>query len=353
MNCRHGDFQSPALPTELPRREVVLFVTTKMLVQISPRLGKHFFSFFAENLNFFCPASILFLSGQAVSLYFQAVAGTSSFCAPCPRPFIPQDPHGLPPLSASLHPGIRCPAQPGRLDAHGPGPAHGPRLRRGHRPVPLALYHHQWRRPRPCGRTGSLRTTLAGPDGRRAAAHGPDGRAAPALRAPHRRQRHPAGGAHRSRKAAAHALGTGALVQVRGHPGRAQCRSFRRTRGPLHHDGRHRRRGRGLYVARPLPRQPSPLSGGRRRGWHDRRLRRARGRHVLRLRGDEDPAHPAHAALHRPFGPVGLVHGGRSAGLRPGLPLRPAARPALEPVLAAPAGAAWPAACWGPCTMRA
>ena len=47
LNCRHGDFQSPALPTELPRREVVLFVTTKMLVQISLRLGKHFFSFYA------------------------------------------------------------------------------------------------------------------------------------------------------------------------------------------------------------------------------------------------------------------------------------------------------------------
>ena len=47
LNCRHGDFQSPALPTELPRREVVLFVTTKMFVQISLRLGKHFFSFFA------------------------------------------------------------------------------------------------------------------------------------------------------------------------------------------------------------------------------------------------------------------------------------------------------------------
>ena len=178
LNCRHGDFQSPALPTELPRREVVLFVTTKMLVQISPRVGKHFFPFFARNLNFFCPASILSLSGQVLSPFF------SGCCRHIPcrlsSPSSPQDPHGLPPFPAPLHPGIRGPAQSGRLDAHGPGPAHGPRLRRGHRSVPLALYHHQHGHPRPCGRTGSPGTGRAGPAGRRAAAHGPDGRAAPA-----------------------------------------------------------------------------------------------------------------------------------------------------------------------------
>ena len=42
MNCRHGDFQSPALPTELPRPLALADVTARVLLCVLAPFGKFF-----------------------------------------------------------------------------------------------------------------------------------------------------------------------------------------------------------------------------------------------------------------------------------------------------------------------